>query len=61
MQHYKKISDWKDKSNKCKQCRKQIEDKQDYFVLKAYWKIKKKPDEHTFCSLNCLRTWAKED
>ncbi len=61
MQHYKKISKWKDKTLKCKQCRKNVDIKQDYFVLSAHWKIKKKADEHTFCSLKCLRNWAKED
>lgn len=62
MQHYQKITKWKTKAGKkCKNCRKQINTSDNYFVLTAYWKIKRKPDEHYFCSLKCLRQWAKED
>lgn len=62
IQHYQKITKWKTKgSNKCRQCRKEVDEKKDHFVLKAHWKIKKKADEYVFCSLDCLKNWAKED
>jgi len=62
MQHYKRISKWKTKTTqKCRFCRKVVDTNVDYFVLRAHWKIKKKPDEHCFCSLKCLKNWTKED
>tara|TARA_Y100000034_G_C6909547_1_gene423495 strand:- start:5446 stop:5637 length:192 start_codon:yes stop_codon:yes gene_type:complete len=62
MQHYKKISKWKDKvGHKCRNCRKVIDEKLDYFELTAHWKIKRKADANSFCSLKCLREWAKDE
>ncbi len=62
IQHYQKITKWKTKAgNRCRHCRQEVDEKKDYFTLKAHWKIKKKADEYTFCSINCVREWAKED
>jgi hypothetical protein len=44
----------------CAYCRKEIDKKKDYFELKAFWKIKNKPDVKHFCSVRCLKKWAGE-
>lgn len=62
MENYQKISKWKNKAgNRCQECRQLIDSKEDNFMLATYWKIKKKADEHHFCSLKCLKQWIKED
>ncbi|GEM_PF-1730075 len=68
MKYFKKISpidssskSWKSTEKvSCAHCRKEIDKKKDYFELKAFWKIKNKPDTRYFCSLKCLKKWAGE-
>ena len=62
MKHFTKIEPGALKSQKpkvCQNCGNKINVEKDYFVLEAYWKIKRKADKHSFCSLKCLTAWAR--
>ncbi|MCX6709463.1 MAG: hypothetical protein NTV63_00705 [Candidatus Woesearchaeota archaeon] len=69
MKYFKKITTEEGSNSKtwkstekviCTYCKKEIDKKRDYFELKAYWKIKNKPDTRNFCSLRCLKKWTGE-
>ncbi|MCK4670533.1 MAG: hypothetical protein KAT43_04985 [Nanoarchaeota archaeon] len=51
LQHAKKM---------CSQCTKEVDLKEDHFVLQLNWKIKNSPDMRTFCSMKCLNKWTKD-
>jgi hypothetical protein len=62
MKHFVKIKPGAVKSQqakKCQACRGPVNIAKDYFILEAHWKIKRKGDKHTFCSVKCVRQWTK--
>ncbi|MEM2121767.1 MAG: hypothetical protein QXU20_03880 [Candidatus Woesearchaeota archaeon] len=66
MKYFQKINKpeagktWKEKkSEKCSQCGKEINIKENHIILTTFWKIKNKSDSRYFCSFNCLEKWLK--
>lgn len=62
MKHFVKIEPGALKTQKpspCQICGRTIDREQDYFLLEAHWKIKRKGDKLSFCSVRCLSKWAR--
>jgi hypothetical protein len=62
MKHFTKITPGAVKSQRpsmCKQCGRMVDAQSDNFLLEARWKIKRKADKLSFCSLKCLNQWTK--
>ncbi|MBI4153268.1 hypothetical protein HY497_01980 [Candidatus Woesearchaeota archaeon] len=62
MKHFIKIKPGAVKFQKaaeCQTCRSPVNKTKDYFMLEAYWSIKRKADKHMFCSLKCMKQWAQ--
>ncbi len=63
MKHFQIIEKkWKStEKKKCIQCGKEVTDSMNHFLVQAHWVIKKKPDNHYFCSTTCLGKWCADD
>lgn len=42
----------------CQSCGGKVDKERDNFLLETHWRIKRKADKLTFCSLKCLSKWA---
>ena len=61
MKHFVKIEPGSFKSQKpssCQSCARKVQRDDDHFLLEAHWKIKRKADKLSFCSLKCLNKWT---
>ena len=62
MKHFTKITPGAVKPQKppaCRQCGRTVDREADNFHLEAHWKIKRKADKLSFCSLKCLSAWTR--
>jgi hypothetical protein len=61
MKHFVKIKPGAVKEQRpknCQSCGSKVDKARDHFILEAYWKIKRKADKLSFCSLKCVSKWT---